>query len=191
MQGEEAPGCNWTGWIGLVISVVVLACQLVVLQRYSLQWPNSLWTGETLWPLNHSCEEVFWVMHWCAFLMICMLPLEIFFLVTNCIPMVQALCTPCLLLAAPVLCVLGLVKFFLAAWGFLVLFFLSSMEVEACYDLYRCAWWCYHGLLVATLLLCCCGCCLGITAVNVYEKMVETGPLAWGKDGERRPLREP
>lgn len=156
---DEAPHCNVPLWGAALLSLCVLVWQYYTLSGYSAGWPSSLWTGLTSTPLNSSCEDLFWVMHWCAFLTTMILPLEVFILLTDLVPNRSQICLPCLILSAPLACVLVMVRIVLAFWGFWTVFFATLDEAAQCPELYFCAWWSYQGLLVLLLLLGCCCCC--------------------------------
>lgn len=147
-------------FLNILLSLIIICWQSTVVERYSLYWPGSLWSGHANVLLNQSCERIYFVMHWTLFWTYVSLFCEFLLLMVAFVPLIGLCCLPCMCC-----CVLGdmlgyLGKFGFAVWGFWVVLTVRSAETPGCQDLYSCAWWSYLGIFLLSIVFVALSCCI-------------------------------
>jgi len=165
---HKAPCCGSA--MILLPMVLISMWQALVVQKYSMLWPDAMWNWSSIYS-GQACRKIFFVIHWTLALNLIITTLEAIALVVTVVPQLHACFWPCVYLSSAMECCAGLVRCALAMWGMFVVAGTDSESCEMCRDLYSCAWWCFIGMFGLSLVV---GSCLYFLAWRLTRSGAES-----------------
>eukprot|EP00928_Gymnodinium_smaydae_P063143 TRINITY_DN46812_c0_g1_i1.p1 TRINITY_DN46812_c0_g1~~TRINITY_DN46812_c0_g1_i1.p1 ORF type:complete len:209 (+),score=9.89 TRINITY_DN46812_c0_g1_i1:58-627(+) len=142
----------------LLFTCLLTVWQAIVLERYSKDFPRSIFNGAHIDSISNSCLDLFKLVNFSLFVCALSLPVDVSIMLFN---FVHAdLAKSARVLVAIVKCCEAVLAFLRIAVGFggmfVMLFLVNVDELQGCSDLYRCCWWCFVGIMFLICVVACC-----------------------------------